>query len=376
MSATLQEQKFSDYFSNNTLSNNNSGKSNNSSNVCPIVYVSGRCYPVTMHYLPEIERIVNSSSSVVKYSSSSSGKKGNKNNNNSGNNKKKEKGDESGQQQKHINDYKPYFDPELIAGLVATIINTSMSNNKPGNNNNGNNNRGEAILVFLSGIQAIEKVQKAIPNRLFGSHSSRHNNNNSNNNSNIMIYILHDSLSAEQQCQVFRKTLPGQYKIVLATNIAETSITVDDVIHVIDSGYMKEQRYDPANGLSILQEVVISRCHAQQRAGRAGRVQQGHCWRLYEEELITNPSNNPWISKLVPEFPLPEIQRIAIEEVVLQVLLLKLGRPEVFLGQCLEPPSLSQLKAGITCSKRFCHYHHYHSLPWDIISRKCLVMFD
>jgi HrpA-like RNA helicase len=112
---------------------------------------------------------------------------------------------------------------------------------------------------------------------------------------------------------------------------------------------MKEQRYDPANGLSILKEVVISKCHAQQRAGRAGRVQQGHCWRLYEEELITNPSNNPWISKLVPEFPLPEIQRIAIEEVVLQVLLLKLGRPEVFLGQCLDPPSLSQLKAAIAC---------------------------
>ena len=75
--------------------------------------------------------------------------------------------------------------------------------------------------------------------------------------------------------------------------------------------------------------------------GRAGRVRAGHCWRMFSEEYFQ--------STRVDEHPVPEIKRVPLEEVVLQVILLKLGTPEFFLGQCLEPPSVEQIRASIAC---------------------------
>lgn len=116
---------------------------------------------------------------------------------------------------------------------------------------------------------------------------------------------------------------------------------MDDVTHVIDTGLMKEHRYDPSSGLSALKEVFVSRSSAQQRAGRAGRVRAGTCWRLYSQAFFDSPQ--------VAVDPLPEIQRIALEEVVLQVLLRGLGAPKDFLSQCLQPPSTMQLHDAIAC---------------------------
>lgn len=100
-------------------------------------------------------------------------------------------------------------------------------------------------------------------------------------------------------------------------------------------------RYDAEANMSSLKEVVISRASAKQRAGRAGRVKPGHCWRLYSAEFLA--------SELVDDQPAPEIKRVPLEEVVLQVLLLKLGLPEQFLSKCLEPPSMGQVKASVNC---------------------------
>ena len=86
--------------------------------------------------------------------------------------------------------------------------------------------------------------------------------------------------------------------------------------------------------MSSLEEVFVSRASAKQRAGRAGRVRPGHCWRLYSSEFL--------LSSFVDDNSAPEIKRVPLEEVVLQVLLLNLGLPEQFLGQCLEPPAMSQ----------------------------------
>lgn len=119
---------------------------------------------------------------------------------------------------------------------------------------------------------------------------------------------------------------------------AETSITVDDVTHVIDSGWMKEMEHNAATSLSALTEVFISRSNAKQRAGRAGRVRPGTCWRMYAREVLEESAK---------EFPVPEMLRISLEDVVLQVLLLQLGRPEVFLAQCLQPPSIGQIRAAV-----------------------------
>ena len=91
--------------------------------------------------------------------------------------------------------------------------------------------------------------------------------------------------------------------------------------------------------MSSLKEVVVSRASAKQRMGRAGRVRPGHCWRLYSQEFLE--------SALVHENPTPEIRRVPLQEVVLQVLLLKFGLPDVFLSQCLEPPSMSQVRTSV-----------------------------
>lgn len=120
---------------------------------------------------------------------------------------------------------------------------------------------------------------------------------------------------------------------------AETSITVDDVTHVIDSGLVKEQHYNPFTGVCALREVFISRSSAHQRAGRAGRVRPGHCWRLYHKEF--------YFGEHVRPEHLPEMQRIPLEEVVLQILLRSLGAPRDFLQRCIEPPSPMQLQDAI-----------------------------
>jgi HrpA-like RNA helicase len=117
---------------------------------------------------------------------------------------------------------------------------------------------GDAILVFLSGIQSIDKVNRALRQRNMVA-------------LNAQVHMLHGSLPPERQRRVFKKTKPGEWKIVLSTNIAETSVTVEDVTHVVDCGMVKELRFDAVANMSSLQEVVVSRASARQRAGRAGR---------------------------------------------------------------------------------------------------------
>ena len=122
--------------------------------------------------------------------------------------------------------------------------------------------------------------------------------------------------------------------------LAETSLTIDDITHVIDCGFMKEQRFNPKTQVSALQEIFISRSNASQRSGRAGRIKAGDCWRIYDEKYFFD-------EKKVDEYPVPEIRRIPLEEIILQILYLKLGKPETFLGQCLEAPSRQQIRSAI-----------------------------
>jgi Helicase associated domain (HA2)/Oligonucleotide/oligosaccharide-binding (OB)-fold len=101
----------------------------------------------------------------------------------------------------------------------------------------------------------------------------------------------------------------------------------------------QELRYDAIANMSTLKVVHISRASARQRAGRAGRVRPGHCWRLYSAEWLA--------SDRIQDYTQAEILRVPLEEVVLQVLLLKLGLPDEFLVQCLEPPSISQIRTSV-----------------------------
>ncbi|KAG8136062.1 putative ATP-dependent RNA helicase DHX36 protein [Naja naja] len=127
------------------------------------------------------------------------------------------------------------------------------------------------------------------------------------------ISTLHDLLVSQVMFKsdrfVFKKTPPGVRKIVIATNIAETSITIDDVVYVIDGGKIKETHFDTQNNISTMAAEWVSKANAKQRKGRAGRVQPGHCYHLY----------NGLRASLLDDYQLPEILRTPLEELCLQI---------------------------------------------------------
>lgn len=142
-----------------------------------------------------------------------------------------------------------------------------------------------------------------------------------------MIRPIYSALPSELQAQIFEPTPPGARKLVLATNIAETSLTIDGIIYVIDAGFVKMTSYDPKSGTESLVVTPVSKAAANQRAGRAGRVKAGKCFRLftswsYQNELDPNP--------------IPEIQRTNLGSVVL--MLKGLGINDLIHFDFLDPP--------------------------------------
>ncbi|KAI8562893.1 hypothetical protein RHMOL_Rhmol03G0070800 [Rhododendron molle] len=130
-------------------------------------------------------------------------------------------------------------------------------------------------------------------------------------------------------------------KIVLATNIAESSITIDDVVYVIDCGKAKETSYDALNKLACLLPSWISKASAHQRRGRAGRVQPGVCCRLYPK----------LIHDAMPQYQLPEILRTPLQELCLTIKSLELGTIGTFLAKALQPPDSLSVQNAIELLK-------------------------
>ncbi|EIW64851.1 P-loop containing nucleoside triphosphate hydrolase protein [Trametes versicolor FP-101664 SS1] len=124
------------------------------------------------------------------------------------------------------------------------------------------------------------------------------------------IVPLYALLSSEKQMEVFKEPPPGTRLVVVATNVAETSLTIPGIRYVVDCGRAKERRYDVANGIQAFQVSWVSKASAAQRAGRAGRTGPGHCYRLYSSALFEN---------YFDPFSQPEILRMPIEGVVLQM---------------------------------------------------------
>lgn len=154
--------------------------------------------------------------------------------------------------------------------------------------------RSGDILIFLSGESAIKSVYSALK---YSSVSKK-----------LDIYPLYSRLSKEEQNSVFAPTKKGLTKVVVATNIAETSITIDGITVVIDSGEAKSNYYNQYNFTSTLQEEKISRSNAEQRKGRAGRTREGICYRLYSQSDFLERK----------EYPSPEILRSDLSDVVLR----------------------------------------------------------
>jgi ATP-dependent helicase HrpB len=125
-----------------------------------------------------------------------------------------------------------------------------------------------SILVFLPGMAEIRRVAGMLGDLP----------------RDVLVAPLHGSLPVSEQDVALRPAPPGQRKIVLATNIAETSLTIEGISVVVDSGLARRPRFDPGSGLTRLETVAVSRASAEQRAGRAGRLGPGRCYRLWPRE--------------------------------------------------------------------------------------------
>lgn len=193
------------------------------------------------------------------------------------------------EEEQHLLDrYLSSVDPELIDDvLIEQLLKRICSDSEDG-----------AILIFLPGWDDINRTRQRLLSSPFFRDSSK-----------FVIISLHSMVPSVEQRKVFKRPPPGCRKIVLSTNIAETAVTIDDVVYVIDSGRMKEKSYDPYNNVSTLQSSWISKASAKQREGRAGRCQQGICYHLYSKLRAVS----------LPDFQVPEIKRMPIEELCLQV---------------------------------------------------------
>ncbi|XP_057568771.1 probable ATP-dependent RNA helicase DHX34 isoform X3 [Hippopotamus amphibius kiboko] len=188
--------------------------------------------------------------------------------------------------------------------------------------------RGD-LLVFLSGMAEISAVLEAA--QTYASHTQR-----------WVVLPLHSALSVADQDKVFDVAPPGVRKCILSTNIAETSVTIDGIRFVVDSGKVKEMSYDPQAKLQRLQEFWISQASAEQRKGRAGRTGPGVCFRLYAESDY---------DAFAP-YPVPEIRRVALDALVLQgvwvsfqMKSMSVGDPRTF--PFIEPPPPTSLETAI-----------------------------
>ncbi|KAJ7570096.1 hypothetical protein O6H91_01G106800 [Diphasiastrum complanatum] len=159
------------------------------------------------------------------------------------------------------------------------------------------------ILIFMTGQDEIECTCFAISERM-----EQLEANARKAAAPLSILPIYSQLPSDLQAKIFQKAEGGARKCIVATNIAETSLTVDGILYVIDTGYGKIKFYNPRMGMDALQVFPVSRAAADQRAGRAGRTGPGTCYRLFTESAYQN--------EMLPN-PVPEIQRTNLGNVVL-----------------------------------------------------------
>ncbi|UJR09789.1 hypothetical protein I4U23_014016 [Adineta vaga] len=181
--------------------------------------------------------------------------------------------------------------------------------------------RGD-MLIFLSGMAEIQGVMEATQS--YAQETQR-----------WIVLPLHSALSLEEQDRVFDMSPEGVRKCVIATNIAETSVTIDGMRFIIDSGKVKEMSYDGKYKMQRLQEFNISRASAEQRKGRAGRTGPGVCFRLYSEQDYLS----------FQEYSTPEIRRVPLDSLMLQMISMGLKDPRKF--PFVEPPDMVAIDSAL-----------------------------
>lgn len=187
-----------------------------------------------------------------------------------------------------------------------------------------------AILVFMPGLGEIRRLNELLGEHpVFGAADD------------FQIFPLHSTISTENQGAVFNIPPPGVRKIVIATNIAETGITIPDITCVIDTGKHKEMRYDEKRQMSRLIETFIAKSNAAQRRGRAGRVQEGLCFHLFTKLRHDT---------LLAEHPLPEMLRLSLSDLALRIKIMKIklgSSIEDVLSRALDPPASVNVQRAI-----------------------------
>ncbi|KAG1766414.1 P-loop containing nucleoside triphosphate hydrolase protein [Suillus occidentalis] len=224
----------------------------------------------------------------------------------------------------------------LIAAVVQHIIATSQRS---------------GILIFLPGVQEIRSCIDVIRGTL---------------GEKAEILPLHANFDG--------KSLPQQ-TLPRSLNVPKTSITIEDVVYVVDSGRVKETAYDPESGLSLLKEQWVTRAAARQRRGRAGRTQPGVCYKLYTRKQ----------EEKMGRFPIPEILRTPLESISLTVKVMRESEDvKHFLNRAIDPPEVSAMDkawdileelGAIDADGRLTAFgRHISMLPMDLRLGKMLVL--
>ncbi|SOV15067.1 pre-mRNA-splicing factor ATP-dependent RNA helicase PRP22, putative [Plasmodium gaboni] len=201
---------------------------------------------------------------------------------------------------------------DYVEASLITVLNIHL-NEHPGD-----------ILVFLTGQDEINTACEILHERMKKLESM--------SPPPLIILPIYSSLPSEMQSVIFEPAPPGCRKCILATNIAEASLTIDGIFFVIDPGFCKIKKYDSKRDMDSLIVAPISKANAKQRAGRAGRTGPGKCYRLYTEEAYKNEMS---------EMSVPEIQRINLGSIVL--LLKALGINDFLHFDFMDSPSVETL---------------------------------
>ena len=220
--------------------------------------------------------------------------------------------------------YTPEPEPDYLEAAIRTVVQIHLTE------------AAGDILLFLTGEEEIEQACRAIKSEI-------HNESRRTECGPIKVLPLYSTLSPSAQQRIFDDAPPARHengpagrKVVVATNIAETSLTIDGIVYVIDPGFSKQKVYNPRIRVESLLVSPVSKASAQQRAGRAGRTRPGKAFRLYTEDSF---------HKELIDQTYPEIMRSNMATVVLQ--LKKLGVNDLVHFDFMDPPAPETLMRAL-----------------------------
>uniref|UniRef100_A0A7S1QZZ8 RNA helicase n=1 Tax=Neobodo designis TaxID=312471 RepID=A0A7S1QZZ8_NEODS len=289
MSATLQSQKFSEFFGG-----------------VPIINVQGFSHPVTELFLEDMQEIASNVNFSTKWL--------------------KPDADglvvhrESGESPSGLLEAPGDIDFDAVAFTICHAVNSDRQSG--------------SVLVFLPGWDEIQRTKDIL---MASEHAAA-----------LHILPLHSSVSTEEQAECFAPPPENKVKVILATNIAESGVTIDDVSTVVDVGRAKEKSFVVQRGrtvvgrndvstMSRLLTVLASRANSIQRRGRAGRTRPGQVIRLIPKQQFDE----------LYEFQIPEIHRTHLDALCLQILSLNLGCPSQFLQRAIDPPTTESVSSAM-----------------------------